>query len=247
MSNEIILNADIRARTGTNKNREIRREDAMVPAVIYGNNEETKNIKLHLNEMTKASESELFFTQVLKIMLEGKEEKVVLKELQREPEKGKFLHADFQRVSQKTKLKVIVPIKVINEENCIGIKNEGGVLIKNLREVEISCLASNIPESIEVDVEKIELNGSIRLTELILEEGVEIPNLDESTDQMVLSVITPKEIVEEEAEIDDEAETGEGAEEGVEEAGTQEDSSSNEDGAKKEDSTDGKEDTGQDS
>ena len=58
MSNEIILNADARLRTGTNKNREIRREDSMVPAVIYGNNEDTKNIKVPLNEITKACESE---------------------------------------------------------------------------------------------------------------------------------------------------------------------------------------------
>ena len=115
MSNEIILNADARLRTGTNKNREIRREDSMVPAVIYGNNEDTKNIKVPLNEITKACESELFYTQVLKIVLDGNEEKVVLKELQREPEKGKLLHADFQRVSSKTKLKVTVPVKFINE------------------------------------------------------------------------------------------------------------------------------------
>ena len=120
MSNEIILNADARLRTGTNKNREIRREDSMVPAVIYGNNEDTKNIKVPLNEITKACESELFYTQVLKIILDGNEEKVVLKELQREPEKGKLLHADFQRVSSKTKLKVTVPVKFINEEAIPG-------------------------------------------------------------------------------------------------------------------------------
>ena len=116
MSNEIILNADLRVRTGTNKTREIRREDSMVPAIIYGNEEESKNIKLKLNELTKASENELFYTQVLKILLEGNEEKVVLKELQREPVKGKFLHADFQRVSRKTKLKVVVPFRFNGEE-----------------------------------------------------------------------------------------------------------------------------------
>ena len=117
MSNEIILNADLRIRTGTNKTREIRREDSMVPAIIYGNEQESKNIKVRLNELTKASESELFYTQVLKILLDGQEEKVVLKELQREPVKGKFLHADFQRVSSKTKLKVIVPFRFIGEED----------------------------------------------------------------------------------------------------------------------------------
>ena len=187
MSEEIVLNADNRVRTGTNKNREIRRNESMVPAVIYGNNQDTKNIKLYLNEITKASESELFFTQVLKIMLDGNEEKVVLKELQREPEKGKLLHADFMRVSSKTKLKVVVPIKFI-------------------RELEVSCLASNIPEVIELDLLEVSLNESLRLSDIKLEEGVEIPNLDDNSDQMVVNVAPPKAIVEDEPEVlDDES------------------------------------------
>ena len=82
---------------------------------------------------------------------------------------------------------------------------EGGALTKAIREIEISCLASNIPESIDVDVLELKLNESIRLTELSLGEGVEIPNLDESNDQMVVNV-SPKEIVEEEPIIEDEAE-----------------------------------------
>ena len=204
MSEEIVLNADNRVRTGTNKNREIRRNESMVPAVIYGNNQDTKNIKLYLNEITKASESELFFTQVLKIMLDGNEEKVVLKELQREPEKGKLLHADFMRVSSKTKLKVVVPIRFVNEDDCIGVKNEGGVITKLIRELEVSCLASNIPEAIELDLLEVGLNESLRLSDIKLEEGFEIPNLDESSDQMVVNVAPPKAIVEDELEILDE-------------------------------------------
>ena len=94
---------------------------------------------------------------------------------------------------------------------------EGGALTKAIREIEISCLASNIPESIDVDVLELKLNESIRLTELSLGEGVEIPNLDESNDQMVVNVITPKEIVEEEPIIEDEAE-GEGEDATTDEA-----------------------------
>ena len=105
MTQEIILNADPRERTGSNKARVIRKIDVMIPAVIYGNALPGENIKLPLNELTKASENELFYTQVLKIKIGDKEEKVVLKELQRDPAKGKFLHADFLRVSSKTKLK----------------------------------------------------------------------------------------------------------------------------------------------
>ena len=199
MSNEIILNADLRVRTGTNKTREIRREDSMVPAIIYGNEEESKNIKLKLNELTKASENELFYTQVLKILLEGNEEKVVLKELQREPVKGKFLHADFLRVSSKTKLKVIVPFRFNGEEECEGVKTDGGVLAKVISEIEIACLAGNIPESIDIDITNLKLNEAIRLSDINLPEGAEIPGFDAENDQMVVSVTPPRAEIEEPA------------------------------------------------
>ncbi len=208
MSNEIILNADLRVRTGTNKTREIRREDSMIPAIIYGNEEESKNIKLKLNELTKASENELFYTQILKIVLEGNEEKVVLKELQREPVKGKFLHADFQRVSRKTKLKVVVPFRFNGEEECAGVKTDGGVLAKAISEIEIACLAGDIPEAIEVDITNLMLNEAIRLSDITLPEGAEIPGFDEENDQMIVSVNPPR-AEEEEPEIIPEGEEGE--------------------------------------
>ena len=208
MSNEIILNADLRVRTGTNKTREIRREDSMVPAIIYGNEEESKNIKLKLNELTKASENDLFYTQVLKILLEGNEEKVVLKELQREPVKGKFLHADFQRVSRKTKLKVVVPFRFNGEEECQGVKTDGGVIAKAISEIEIACLAGDIPEAIEVDITNLMLNEAIRLSDITLPEGAEIPGFDEENDQMIVSVNPPR-AEEEEPEILPEGEEGE--------------------------------------
>ena len=137
MSQEIILNADTRERTGTNKARVIRNVDGMVPAIIYGNEKDSLNIKLKLNELTKASQNELFYTQVLIIKTEDGDEKVVLKELQRDPAKGKFLHADFLRVSRKTKLKVVIPFTFLNEDDCEGVKTEGGVITKATREIEI--------------------------------------------------------------------------------------------------------------
>ena len=229
MTDQITLNADLRERTGTNKAREIRNVDGMVPAIVYGDEKETLNIKLKLNELTKASENELFYTQVLLIKTEDNEEKVVLKELQRDPAKGKFLHADFQRVSRKTKLKVIIPVNFTNEEECVGIKIDGGVVAKAIREIEIMCLAGNIPESIDVDIENLNLGDSIRLTEISLPEGSEIPGLTEETDQMVVSVNAPK-AVEEDPIIEDELEDGEisDSEEGAESAETDDARSSEE-------------------
>ena len=211
MTDQIVLNADLRERTGSNKARVIRKIDGMVPAIVYGDEKETINIKLKLNELTKASENELFYTQVLIIKNGDTEEKVVLKELQKDPAKGKFLHADFQRVSRKTKLKVVIPVNFTNEEDCIGIREDGGVVSKTIREIEIMCLAGNIPESIEVDIANLHLGESIRLTEITLPEGSEVPGLTEETDQMVVSVNAPK-AVEEDPILEDDLEDGEIAE-----------------------------------
>ena len=228
MTDQITLNADLRERTGTNKAREIRNVDGMVPAIVYGDEKETLNIKLKLNELTKASENELFYTQVLLIKTEGKEEKVVLKELQRDPAKGKFLHADFQRVSSKTKLKVIIPVNFVNEEECAGVKVDGGVVAKAIREIEIMCLAGNIPESIDVDIENLNLGDSIRLTEISLPEGSEIPGLTDETDQMVVSVNAPK-AVEEDPIVEEDLADGEVAEgEEASDSGSEETTSSDE-------------------
>ena len=210
MTDQIVLNADPRERTGSNKARVIRKIDGMVPAIVYGDEKETINLKLKLNELTKAAENELFYTQVLLIKTGNEEEKVVLKELQKDPAKGKFLHADFQRVSRKTKLKVVIPVNFINEDECIGVREDGGVVAKAIREIEIMCLAGNIPESIDVDIESLNLGESIRHTEISLPEGSEIPGLTEETDQMVVSVNAPKAV--EEDPIEEELEDGETSE-----------------------------------
>ena len=216
MTDQIILNADLRERTGSNKARVIRKVDGMIPAIVYGDEKETLNLKLRLNELTKAAQNELFYTQVLLIKTEGSEEKVVLKELQKDPAKGKFLHADFQRVSSKTKLKVIIPVNFLNEEECVGIKEDGGVVAKAIREIEIMCLAGNIPESIDIDIANLNLGDSLRLTEISLPEGSEIPGLSDETDQLVVSVNAPK-AVEEEPIIDETVEGEEVSEDGGEE------------------------------
>ena len=207
-SNSITITAQLREITGTNKVRNLRKNE-MVPAVIYGNEAEVQKVNIPLNELLKASQNDLFYTQILLIAIDGKEEKVVLKELQREPQKGKLLHADFMRVSRKTILKVTVPINFINEENCLGVKTEGGVVIKTVREIEVSCSAENIPESIDIDIENLNLNESLRLSDIVLPEGAEIPGLTEETDQLVVSVNPPKAVIEDDPmdDVDDESES----------------------------------------
>ena len=152
-----------------------------------------------------------------------------MKELQREPVKGKFLHADFQRVSRKTKLKVVVPFRFLGEEECEGVKTDGGVIAKIISEIEIACLAGNIPEAIEIDITNLMLNEAIRLSDLTLPEGAEIPGFDKENDQMIVSVNPPR-AEEEEPEIVAEGEEGETAdgEETPEDQGASSDDSSEE-------------------
>ena len=226
-SNSIIITAQLREITGTNKVRNLRKNE-MVPAVIYGNEAEVQKVNIPLNELLKASQNDLFYTQILLIAIDGKEERVVLKELQREPQKGKLLHADFMRVSRKTILKVTVPINFINEENCLGVKTEGGVVIKTAREIEVSCSAENIPESIEIDIENLNLNESLRLSDIVLPEGAEIPGLTEETDQLVVSVNPPKAVIEDDPidDVDDESESESETSEATSDSSEQSDESS---------------------
>ena len=226
-SNSITITAQLREITGTNKVRNLRKNE-MVPAVIYGNEAEVQKVNIPLNELLKASQNDLFYTQILLIAIDGKEEKVVLKELQREPQKGKLLHADFMRVSRKTILKVTVPINFINEENCLGVKTEGGVVIKTAREIEVSCSAENIPESIEIDIENLNLNESLRLSDIVLPEGAEIPGLTEETDQLVVSVNPPKAVIEDDPmdDVDDESESESETSEATSDSSDQSDESS---------------------
>ena len=133
-----------------------------------------------------------------------------------------------QRVSSKTKLKVIIPVNFVNEEECAGVKVDGGVVAKAIREIEIMCLAGNIPESIDVDIENLNLGDSIRLTEISLPEGSEIPGLTDETDQMIVSVNAPK-AVEEDPIVDETLEDGEVAEsEEASDSGSEETTSSDE-------------------
>ena len=226
-SNSITITAQLREITGTNKVRNLRKNE-MVPAVIYGNEAEVQKVNIPLNELLKASQNDLFYTQILLIAIDGKEEKVVLKELQREPQKGKLLHADFMRVSRKTILKVTVPINFINEENCLGVKTEGGVVIKTAREIEVSCSAENIPESIEIDIENLNLNESLRLSDIVLPDGAEIPGLTEETDQLVVSVNPPKAVIEDDPmdDVDDESESESETSEATSDSSEQSDESS---------------------
>ncbi len=174
MSDKISLTAELRTDVGKGASRRLRRMGEQVPAIIYGADADAQNLTLAVNELTKAMQQEAFYSQILDVVVDGKAQQAVVRDLQRNPASGKVLHLDFQRVSANKALNVSVPLHFINEDACVGVKIGGGSITHNLTEVEISCLPANLPEYIEVDMEHIEVGTSVHLSDLNTPEGVTI-------------------------------------------------------------------------
>ena len=139
-------------------------------------------------------EQEAFFSHILKLNVGKKSEKVVLKDLQRHPYKASVLHIDFQRIDEKKKLSMRVPLHFINENECVGVRQDGGVIGHIMTEIEITCLPKDLPEYIEVDVADLKLGETIHLGGLKLSAGVEIYALLHGGDpaRPVVSVHIPR-------------------------------------------------------
>ena len=209
MSEQVNLNAVGREPDGKSSSRQLRRNGS-VPAIIYGGDKDPLRISILEKDITKASEVPGFATQILNINLSGDEQNVIVKEIQRHPATQRVLHADLLRVNPDTKISLSVPVRFINEENCIGVKMHGGAISRLINNIDINCLASNLPEYLEVDVAELDVGDSVFLSSLNLPEGVEIPSLalGEDRDQAVVSITEAKvldiepEIVESEGEDD---------------------------------------------
>ena len=235
MSEQVNLNAENREVEGKSSSRQLRRAGS-VPAVVYGGKEEPLRISILEKDITKASEIPGFATQILSISISGKEQNVIVKEIQRHPATQRVLHADLMRVDPDTKISISVPVRFINEESCVGVKMHGGAISRLINDIDITCLASNLPEYIEVDVEALDIGDSIFLSALNLPEGVEIPSLalGEDRDQAVVSVAEAK-ILEIEPEIvePEEGEEGEETSEGEGEAVSEDSGGDSEDSEEK--------------
>ena len=230
MSEQVSLAASERQSEGKSANRNLRRS-GYIPGVLYGGKDEPKKISIMEKDIVKATEIAGFATQILQISMDGKDVDVVVKEIQRHPATSRVLHADFMRVDPDSKITLVVPIRTLNDESCIGVKVSGGQVNHLINDIEISCLASNLPEQLEIDVQEMDIGDTVSLSEIKLPEGVEITILqqDEDRDQAVVSVTETREMIIEEEEEElglEEGEAGEEGEEGDAEAteGTEEDS-----------------------
>ena len=195
------LNAEPRTDKGKGASRRLRRAGKL-PGIVYGTDRDAQPIMLSHDELVHQLEHEAFFSHILTITVDGKSEKVVLKDLQRHPFKPVVIHVDFQRIDETQELTMRIPIHFINEAECVGVKTGGAVVSKIMTEVEVSCLPRDLPEYLEVDLGPLNVGDTVHLSDLKLPPGVSIYAMEHGGDgsQTVASVHIPRAIeVEEEA------------------------------------------------
>jgi len=220
MSDTITLNAEPRSDSGKGASRRLRHQ-GLVPAIVYGGKFDPAQISIAHNEFLHELEKEAIYTQVINLKMGGKTQEVILRDLQRHPFKNKVMHADFFRIDKNTPIKVHVPIHVANEESCVGVKKDGGMLTQLISEIEVIALPKDLPEYLEIDALNLHLGDILHLTDIKLPEGVQIVALTHLEDMEdiehdthnvgVLSVVkTREEVVADEAPEAPEMEADEG-------------------------------------
>jgi len=138
MATRYKLTADLRDDLGKGASRRLRRENK-IPAVLYGAGRPAWSITLRENELMRNLQEEAFYAAIIDMTLDGKTQKVFLRDLQRHPAKPFVLHADFQRVRDDVEMTVVLPLHVLNEEIAHGVKMEGGLLMRNAADIVNPC------------------------------------------------------------------------------------------------------------
>jgi large subunit ribosomal protein L25 len=190
MSDNIHLDAVARTDSGKGASRRLRRQN-LVPAIIYGGENDPVQISLGHNVFSHQLENEAIYTQIIDLQVGSNTEEVILRDLQRHPYKNKILHADFYRIDNKKPIHVVVPVHVENGEECVGVKLDGGMLTLQVSEIEVVCLPKNLPEYLTIDAINVHLGEGLHLSDIVMPTGVEIVALThgEDHDIGVLSVI----------------------------------------------------------
>ena len=185
----------VRSGVGKGAARSVRR-DGRVPAVIYGAGEAAEPISLDYNEAHRLIYAGHFLTNILELDIEGRKERVIPRDYQLDVIKDTPLHVDFLRLRAGSKLKVAVPVHVINAEGAPGIKRGGSVnLVQHT--VELLVPADSIPESITVDLAGLDINDSVHISAVNLTEGCRPVVRDR--DFTVLTIAPPTVMAEEPA------------------------------------------------
>jgi large subunit ribosomal protein L25 len=158
---------------GTGASRRLR-NSGKTPGIIYGSNDPALAIELDHNALFHALRKEAFHSSILDLEVDGKAQKVLLRDYQMHPFKPLVLHIDFQRVSATEKVHMRVPLHFTNADASDAVKLQGAVVSHIATELEVSCLPADLPEFIEVDLGKIEVGHAIHAKDIALPKGVSL-------------------------------------------------------------------------
>jgi large subunit ribosomal protein L25 len=181
--------ATTRVKQGTSASRRLRRAN-QVPGIVYGGSAAT-NISMEHNPLYHSMRVESFHSTILDMEIDGKAERVLLRDAQWHPYKPQILHVDFQRITNDTIITMKVPVHFTGEEVSPAVKTGGAIVSHITTELLVRCLAVNLPEFITVDLSTAELGHAIRVSSIILPEGVKIANRKE--DPVLATFIVPGE------------------------------------------------------
>jgi large subunit ribosomal protein L25 len=198
------LVAEIREDSGKGASRRLRRE-GKVPAIIYGAGRPPRALTLDHNRVIQQLENESFYSSILNIKVGDKSQAAIVKDIQRHPAKPFVMHMDFQRILEDQEIRMNVPIHLVGAAEAIGVKQGGGTVSQMRNDVEVVCLPRHLPEYLDLDISKLELDGMMYLTDIPLPEGVSIPEIaieeEAGQAQPVVSIhVIKEEIIEEEVE-----------------------------------------------
>ena len=186
--------------------------EGLIPSIIYGGKADPTMVAVDKIQLKKRFDEGGFYSKIFEIELGDKKEAVIVKSIQRNKVKHNPIHIDFQRVDEKTRIVISVPVELTDQETSPGLK-QGGVLNVVRREIELSCLANNIPEKFVISLEGKEIGDDIRLSSVTLGEGMKPTIL--GRDFMLATIQAPK--VEKEPEVQESGESTDEDKENTEE------------------------------
>jgi large subunit ribosomal protein L25 len=184
---QLEFNAKKRDDQGTGASRRLRRT-GRIPGILYGGSAKPQSIDIDHNEFFQLLRKEAFYSSVLSVNIDGAKEMCLLRDVQRHPYRPVILHADFQRVDASSKLHQKVPLHFINADVSPGVKLSGGMVQHVMSDLDVRCLAKDLPAFIEVDLIDMTSGHSLHVSGLKLPPGVEAV-LHKGEDPVVATIV----------------------------------------------------------
>ncbi|MDA8444640.1 50S ribosomal protein L25/general stress protein Ctc [Paracidovorax valerianellae] len=179
-----------RAKQGTGASRRLR-NTGKTPGIVYGGAAEPQLIEIDHNALWHALKKEAFHSSVLDMEVAGATSKVLLRDVQYHPYKQLVLHIDFQRVDAKTKLHMKVPLHYSGAEESDAVKVDKCLVNPVVNELDVSCMPSDLPEFIAVDLSKLKKGASLNLKDIKLPRGVSAVIRGGQNNPVLVSVTNP--------------------------------------------------------